>query len=548
MPAFSQYDGVPWRRSRSPLSLGLCCELQRLRPGKAQDHQGKADRRKKAADDPSVEPDKVLYDRAMKDMKQRRYIEARLNLQTLINTYPDSEFLAKAKLAVADSFYKEGGTSNFTQAVDEYKNFIVFFPFLEESAYAQMQVAMAHYRMMEKSDRDNSQAQDAESEFQIFLKKYPDSPLRAQAEQSLRNVQEVIADGEFRIGRFYYDRARINPADYQAAAARLVDVSQRYPLYSQTDQALWMLAEVYERVKKFSKNEDDKNHWSDLAAKCYARIVTDYPLSKLAPAAKARLQGMGLPVPPADPEALAREEKDRAYQRTHRSTMLSAPVDAIRTNPGTYSAARAGTPTLNPPDDAVSATDVLKQGALGPLFGAELARASEANSDNNAPSGAPNIIEGPALGSVGAGASNGVGAEIIEAPSGPAPGSAPAPAADSSSSSSSGAASGGASSSISSSGSGTADIPTGVVSTTPASMTDSSEPAGQSSTEAPPASAESVTAAAPAAGALPPATIQPAACPGIVLRKPIRCKGIHQQEKEGFAQDHPLLGPLFTPC
>ena len=104
----------------------------------------------------------------MDDIKRSKYIEARLNLQTLINTYPDSEYLAKAKLAVADSYYKEGGTSNLTQAIDEYKNFIVFFPFLDEAAYAQMQVAMAHYRMMEKADRDNSQALNAEDRVPDF--------------------------------------------------------------------------------------------------------------------------------------------------------------------------------------------------------------------------------------------------------------------------------------------------------------------------------------------------------------------------------------------
>ncbi len=92
------------------------------------------------------------------DIKKGRYIEGRLAYQTLINTYPDSEYLAKAKLGVADSYFKEGGTSNITQAVQEYKDFITFFPFLDEAAYAQMQVAMAHYRMMEKtgSRRDPS--------------------------------------------------------------------------------------------------------------------------------------------------------------------------------------------------------------------------------------------------------------------------------------------------------------------------------------------------------------------------------------------------------
>src|ERR1700677_436503 len=213
----------------------------------------------KGSDQPSVEPDKVLYNRAMDDIKRGHFIESRLNLQTLVNTYPDSEYLAKAKLAVADSYFKEGGTSNLTQAVDEYKNFIVFFPFLDEAAYAQMQVAMAHYHMMEKPDRDTSQGLAAESELQIFLQKYPQSPLHAKAEQSLREVQEVLADGEFRIGRFYYVRARTNPIDYSAAAARLIEVSERYPLYSESDEALWMLGDIYERVKTLSKNEDDKN-------------------------------------------------------------------------------------------------------------------------------------------------------------------------------------------------------------------------------------------------------------------------------------------------
>src|ERR1700690_1234168 len=58
----------------------------------------------------SAEPDKVLFERAADDIKHSRYDVARLTLQTLINTYPDSEYLAKAKLEIADSFYKEGGT------------------------------------------------------------------------------------------------------------------------------------------------------------------------------------------------------------------------------------------------------------------------------------------------------------------------------------------------------------------------------------------------------------------------------------------------------
>ena len=56
----------------------------------------------------SKQPDKVLYDRAMDAMKHNKFDVARLSLQTLINTYPDSEYVARAKLAIGDSWYAEG--------------------------------------------------------------------------------------------------------------------------------------------------------------------------------------------------------------------------------------------------------------------------------------------------------------------------------------------------------------------------------------------------------------------------------------------------------
>jgi outer membrane protein assembly factor BamD len=112
----------------------------------------------------SAEPDKVLYAKATNDMKHGRYSIGRLSLQTLINTYPDSEYLAKAKLEIGDSYYKEGGTAGLKQSIVEYKDFITFFPFLDESAYAQMQIAMAHYHQMEKPDRDHAEAVQAEAE------------------------------------------------------------------------------------------------------------------------------------------------------------------------------------------------------------------------------------------------------------------------------------------------------------------------------------------------------------------------------------------------
>ena len=82
----------------------------------------------------SAEADKLLYERALNDLQHNRFELSRLSMETLINTYPDSEYLAKAKLAIADSYFKEGGTTGLTQAVATYQDFITFFPFLDEAA------------------------------------------------------------------------------------------------------------------------------------------------------------------------------------------------------------------------------------------------------------------------------------------------------------------------------------------------------------------------------------------------------------------------------
>src|SRR5881227_3913754 len=123
----------------------------------------------------SKQPDKVLFDRAMEALKKNRFDVARVTLQTLINTYPDSEYVARAKLAVADSWYAEGGSTSLAQAEAEYKDFKTFFPNMPEAAEAQVKIANIHYQQMEKPDRDFTHAVRAEQEYRKVIMQYPDN-------------------------------------------------------------------------------------------------------------------------------------------------------------------------------------------------------------------------------------------------------------------------------------------------------------------------------------------------------------------------------------
>ena len=238
------------------------------------------------------QPDKVLFDKAINDVEHSRFEVARFTLQTLINTYDTSEYLAKAKLAIADSWFREGGAHGLAQAEAEYKDFILFYPAMEEAAEAQDKVCDIHYKQMEKSDRDPMHALRAEDECRQLLVQFPNSKFAPEAQQKLRDIQEVLADAEFRSAMFYHTKG-----GFPAAANRFQGMVDQFPLYSGADESLWQLADSYQHMGDRFENQQ-------VAA--LTRIVKDYPLSVHADAARAKLKEMNRPVPEADPVAYAR--------------------------------------------------------------------------------------------------------------------------------------------------------------------------------------------------------------------------------------------------
>lgn len=276
------------------------------------------------------QPDKVLFDKAVNDIEHGRYEVARITLNTLINTYDQSEYMAKAKLAIADSWYREGGAHGLAEAEAEYKDFILFYPTMEEASEAQNRICSIHYRQMDKPDRDTTQALRAEDECRQLLVQFPNSKYAPEAEQRLRNIQEAIAEGEFRVGTFYHQKGS-NPA----AANRLSRLVDQYPLYSKADEALWELGDSYSKMGTRFRAQ---------SGEAYSRIVRDYPLSPLADQAKHKLKDLEMAIPQADPVAYARMKYELAHRT--RESLLTRAMDLVRSGPDVSAAAKSGTPSM----------------------------------------------------------------------------------------------------------------------------------------------------------------------------------------------------------
>jgi outer membrane protein assembly factor BamD len=362
---------------------------------------------KKVYDNPiskdTQQPDKVLFDNAMGMVEHGRYERARLTLQTLMNTYDNSEYLAKAKLLYADSWFREGGSHGLAQAEAEYKDFILFYPAMEEAAEAQEKICKMQYQQMDKSDRDPMHAFRADDECRDLLVQFPNSKFAPEVAQMLRNIQEILADREFKVGDLYRRKG-----SFPASANRFQAVTDQYPLYSKADEALWMEAEDYQHM-------GDK--FEDQQANAYTKIVRDYPLSAHADEAKDRLQELKRPIPEADPVALSRMKYEQ--ENRDKRSLMSKVTGPFNDHPNLGDSAKSGTPVMGrlsptvpysvPPAAAGTAA------TTNEVTASTAPAASESVLDKNPDARAPGATGGVAPG-VTAGGATGTASGTVGAP------------------------------------------------------------------------------------------------------------------------------------
>ena len=366
----------------------------------------------------------------MRALKAGKYDVARLDLQTLLNTYPESEYQMRAKLAVGDTWFKEGGTAAMAQAEQEYKDFITFFPNTPEAAEAQMKVGDIYYAQMDKPDRDDTNAVHAEQEYRQMIQQFPDSSLVPRAKQRLREVQEVLATRQFDVGEFYMGRE-----NYSAAIARLQTVADTYPLYSHQDLTLISIGDAYaqqaalaQRLQIPAKAKEELTRaYNDRAAAAWERVVTRYATAPHVEDAKDRLIAAGRPVPEPTAAEMAEAEAEEASRTQVR--LKDRVMMMVKRGPATVESARVGEPTMvDPPPTlapAVSAQTVnnfnlaIKGQPIPPIgatAGVQTASLAAPPTSSGSGEATPAVTMENVPESSGSSGTTGVSAEIISSP------------------------------------------------------------------------------------------------------------------------------------
>ena len=219
------------------------------------------------------EPDQLLLDRGNAALKERSWTRARTYFSELLESYPQSPLRAEAKLGVGDSYLGENNSASNVYAQNEYREFLAFYPTNPRADYAQMQLGMVHFNQMLNPQRDQTETKEAIKEFQVFIERYPRSPLINQVRQRLREAKDRLADWNLQVGNFY-----LSIRNYPGAESRYRDLLKDDPEYVRKDSLYFHLAELLEKTNRAAE-----------ALPYYERLLNEYEQSEHLEEARRRV-------------------------------------------------------------------------------------------------------------------------------------------------------------------------------------------------------------------------------------------------------------------
>lgn len=184
----------------------------------------------------TIVPPETLYNSALSDMDNQRYITAIGTLKKLERQHPYSQYNEKAKLMTVFADYQLQHWSDTTDAADQY---IAMFPSSDQMAYVLYLKGVAYYNQLTDITRDQDIAQKAIDSFQQLVDNYPKSQYVKDASDKLQICYDQLAGKEMSVGRYYEGNGQ-----YAAAINRFRTVVDKYQTSSHIEEALFRLTEA----------------------------------------------------------------------------------------------------------------------------------------------------------------------------------------------------------------------------------------------------------------------------------------------------------------
>jgi outer membrane protein assembly factor BamD len=217
-------------------------------------------------------PKEVLFEKGKALFDKKKYDQGRKYLNFVFETYPNEKEGRQAILLVADSYFRQGGSTGYTEARFRYRDYLNRYPGAPQRDYARYQFALCYDKEHEKADRDQTSTREALQQYRVLLQEFPNSTYVTVALERIRRLTDELADHEFAVGYFYIRKGA--PA---AALGRFTAIEQRFPDYAGKDKLFYYEAEA---LRRLGRGEE--------ASRYYSRVIEEFPTSQFAKLARGR--------------------------------------------------------------------------------------------------------------------------------------------------------------------------------------------------------------------------------------------------------------------
>jgi outer membrane protein assembly factor BamD len=228
----------------------------------------------------TAQPDQYLYDRGQQSMNDKKWLAARQYFTQVEDNYAQSPLRPDAKLQIGDTYLAEGSSEALVMAINEFSEFLSYYPTNPRADYAQYKLALAHLRQMRNPERDQSETRDAIRELETFVTRYPTSTLMPEVKTRLREAKDRLSTSDYNVGYFYF-RNRWYPGALERFTSILKTRDDVYFYLGESLIKMKRDAEAlpyYERLlKEFEKSEhleDAKRRVAELKASAAAKDST----------------------------------------------------------------------------------------------------------------------------------------------------------------------------------------------------------------------------------------------------------------------------------
>jgi len=190
-----------------------------------------------------MEADQWLFERANEALTERKWFQSREYFRRLVDGYPQSPHREDAKIGIGDTYIGEDSIESNILAINEFREFLTFFPVSRRADYAQYRIGLAYSRQMLSPQRDQTATKDAIRELEVFLQRHPNSQYKPEVEALERAARDRLSQSEYEIGYFY---ARFNICAGAIDRFRGILISD--PAYSRRDGVYFQMAECLLKV------------------------------------------------------------------------------------------------------------------------------------------------------------------------------------------------------------------------------------------------------------------------------------------------------------